>query len=304
LFSIKTATKGSEVLISADSIVLDGNTTVNGKLSALSANINSLQADYASIEKIYATKVDVNALLANYATIGYLTGGNAEFDGVVNATKFQAGNSTSANMVINGETIDFYFGDQRRAYFSQGENNRGMQLHIMNADGTWYIIDFTNGTWSSDGGGSTQYAYYSPATHSNLYVMQSTPLYFRNGTYYTNTQLTNKATGTYYTQAEIYNRDGEGEALYGIVSDSNNEVHVAAYVKNLIRYESVEFSNGSIVSSQTKYIYTGRTPKQLVLKTDGTPSNINYDNVDTMLVSVESNVNTQWLYNGYTNGIV
>lgn len=135
----------SGVTIDADHVIIDSNTTVKGKLTTMDtdiqgkATINQLEAATARVE----SKAD----RANNRYIE-LASGNGTFTGNVNATTLIAGDPSGINIRTSSDKIEFCQGADVRAYFVA--DNKGMQLHVWDANGTEYTIDFTK--WSQVGG--------------------------------------------------------------------------------------------------------------------------------------------------------
>ena len=112
----------SGVTISADQVTIDGNTTVKGKLSAVSANIDTLTANEVTIGNTAAaaqTTANNAQNAADNANAGliHLAGGNGTFTGNVNAKTLIAGDPNGINIRTSSDKIEFCQGADVRAYF-------------------------------------------------------------------------------------------------------------------------------------------------------------------------------------------
>lgn len=164
---------------------------------------------------------------------GRLTAHNADIEGDVKANTFIAGNG-NATIETSGDKIVFKFGGQERAFFTQGQNGVGMQLHVMGEDGEWYIIDFTNWTRvNSSVQSRTLYKLSNSVDGNPLKPVENVVVYVsQSGKYYLDSSLNNPITDDqqYYT---IENN--------GLIIDS--EVNPNEIISAVI-YKPIDFSNG------------------------------------------------------------
>ena len=111
----------SGVTIDADHVLINSNTTVAGKLTAMDVDIQGK----ATVNQLNAAtaRVESKADLANNRYIE-LANGNGTFTGNVNATTLIAGNPSGINIRTSSDKIEFCQGADVRAYFVA--NGQGM----------------------------------------------------------------------------------------------------------------------------------------------------------------------------------
>ena len=238
----------SGVTIQADHVMIDANTTVSGKLSALDLEV--------------AGKATINSLNATNATIETLVGNNASFTGDVNATTLIAGDPNGINIRTSSDKIEFCQGSDVRAYFVA--NGQGMQLHVWDSSGVEHYIDFTN--WSQVGGSTyTPVRYYYKYNNGNtnvpfvsdsdLFKGSDDKYYSYNGSSYT---LISSRDCYVLESANSYPTHGNGfNGSYVPVTyaySSNNGIPVAIKV-DVNRYIKYTITNGVMGSASSSYIY-------------------------------------------------
>lgn len=238
----------SGVTIQADHVMIDSNTTVSGKLSALDLEV--------------AGKATINSLNATNATIETLVGNNASFTGDVNATTLIAGDPNGINIRTSSDKIEFCQGADVRAYFVA--NGQGMQLHVWDSSGVEHYIDFTN--WSQVGGSTyTPVRYYYKYNNGNtnvpfvsdsdLFKGSDDKYYSYNGSSYT---LISNRDCYVLESANSYPTHGNGfNGSYVPVTyaySSNNGIPVAIKV-DVNRYIKYTITNGVMGSASSSYIY-------------------------------------------------
>ena len=272
----------SSVTINADKIRLDGNTFA-GTIFADLVNTNTLQANYATINDLNATNANITNLQAQDIVIGnaaaaaqtsannaqnaadnanagfiQLAGGNGTFTGNVNAKTLIAGDPNGINIRTSSDKIEFCQGADVRAYFVADGN--GMQLHVWDANGTEYTIDFTK--WSQVGGstytpvrGYYKYSSGSFSSDSDLFKGSDGKYYS-----YSNSSYTLISSRDVYVQesANAYPSHGTGFSgsgapiIYAYATNSGTPCVISLTVYRYVKYS---ISNGVMGSADTSYVY-------------------------------------------------
>ena len=257
----------SGVTIQADHVLIDSNVTVSGKLSAVSGDIETLKSqditigDAAAAAQSTANAAQSTANSTNSEFIR-LTNGNGTFSGNVVAKTLIAGDPTGINIKTSQDKIEFCQGIDTRAYFVA--DNKGMQLHVWDANGTEYVIDFTK--WSQVGGSTytpvRNYLKYNNGNTSTPFVNDDDIFKGSDGKYYSYsgssyTLITNRDCYT-KESANSYPTSGTGfngsyvPVIYAYSSNSGTPVAIGVTVDRYIKYT---ISNGVIGEAATSYIY-------------------------------------------------
>jgi hypothetical protein len=115
-------------------------------LSVTVGNVSNTASGAATAASNAQTSANNAQNAADNANAGFiqLAGGNGTFTGNVNAKTLIAGDPNGINIRTSSDKIEFCQGGDVRAYFVADGN--GMQLHVWDANGTEYTIDFTK--WS------------------------------------------------------------------------------------------------------------------------------------------------------------
>ena len=243
----------SGVTIQADHVLIDSNVTVSGKLSAMSADITNLQSQDITIKN---TADNANSEIIR------LTNGNGTFSGNVVAKTLIAGDPTGINIKTSQDKIEFCQGIDTRAYFVA--DNKGMQLHVWDADGKEYVIDFTK--WSQVGGSTytpvRHYLKYNNGNTSTPFVQDNDIFKGSDGKYYSynGSSYTLIANRDCYIRepANSYPTSGTGfngqyvPVIYAYSSNNSTPVAIGVTVDRYIKYT---ISNGVIGGAATGYIY-------------------------------------------------
>lgn len=245
----------SGVTIDADHVLINSNTTVAGKLTAMDVDIQG-KATVNQLNTATA-RVESKADLANNRYIE-LANGNGTFTGNVNATTLIAGNPSGINIRTSSDKIEFCQGADVRAYFVA--NGQGMQLHVWDSSGVEHYIDFTK--WTQVGGstytpvrGYYKYSNGSFSSDSDLFKGSDGKYYSYSGSSYTlissRDVYVQESANAYPSHGTAFSGSG-APIIYAYSSNNGIPVAIGVTVNRYIKYT---ITNGVIGNAATSYIY-------------------------------------------------
>lgn len=242
----------------------------NTDLTQLPTTINNMSTEVSNkLGKSVGTNFNVNdsgILTAHNAVIdGTVIARQGLFEGTVHATEFRAGNVNELNISVQGNSINFNYGNYTGAWFStvdpSGNNSNSLYLYIKNpANDQIYTLDFSNLT-AVNGGGSVS------TQQTNFYTSVDNPNYIPNiftsstdNYYYSDSGLTSKYTGTVYQKIKTG---------WAIILDTYHSKYVAR--QNVSFFKQVVFNDGAI-SSMTSDYYASADVSGSLIRIYGTSS--------------------------------
>ena len=242
----------------------------NTDLTQLPTTINNMSTEVSNkLGKSVGTNFNVNdsgILTAHNAVIdGTVIARQGLFEGTVHATEFRAGNVNELNISVQGNSINFNYGNYTGAWFStvdpSGNNSNSLYLYIKNpANDQVYTLDFSNLT-AVNGGGSVS------TQQTNFYTSVDNPNYIPNiftsstdNYYYSDSGLTSKYTGTVYQKIKTG---------WAIILDTYHSKYVAR--QNVSFFKQVVFNDGAI-SSMTSDYYASADVSGSLIRIYGTSS--------------------------------
>ena len=236
--------------------------------------------------------------------------------GQVQADNFQAGSGSGVNIKTTGNTISFCDGATEKARFVL--EGSGLQLYIMDENGNWRKIDWSN--WTDVNATS-----YTPVTVYKIVngSFDQSVVYFQNGTWYTAPNTSSGTpSGTFYikvnpayleSDSSVY-FDYSTPVIYAPVPltvyvdgspDSTETIAMPIYDYNIDVYIEVTLSNSGVVETNNKIYTTSNFPEHASIEKDGYgithSSRIYYGS--TLKYIIPSNVSTSsigWKYIGGT----
>lgn len=232
--------------------------------------------------------------------------------GQVQADNFQAGSGSGVNIKTTGSTISFCDGATEKARFVL--EGSGLQLYIMDENGNWRKINWSN--WTDVNATS-----YTPVTVYKIVngSFDQSVVYFQNGTWYTAPNTSSGTpSGTFYikvnpayleSDSSVY-FDYSTPVIYAPVPltvyvdgsiDSTETIAMPIYEYDIDVYIEVTLSNSGVVETNNKIYTTSNFPEHASIERDGYgaihSSRVYYGS--TLKYIIPSNVSTSsigWKY--------
>lgn len=232
--------------------------------------------------------------------------------GHVEADNFQAGSGSGVNIKTTGSTISFCDGATEKARFVL--EGSGLQLYIMDENGNWRKINWSN--WTDVNATS-----YTPVTVYKIVngSFDQSVVYFQNGAWYT-TPNTSSGTpsGTFYIKVNPAYLEADSSVFFDYSTpviyapvpltvyvngslDSTETIAMPIYDYNIDVYIEVTLSSSGVVETNNKIYATSNFPEHASIEKDGYGithnSRIYYGS--TLKYIIPSNVSTSsigWKY--------
>ena len=262
---------GGLTMVTGDNTTNYQNFKTSNPTTNLSGQVNfcpNLAID-AKTGKVYAQRMEIGGSSVFkgmvYALGGTFSGtvnaNNGTFKGNVEANTLIAGDPNGINIRTSSDKIEFCQGADVRAYFVADGN--GMQLHVWDANGTEYTIDFTK--WSQVGGSTytpVRGYYKYNGSQSNPFISDTDLFKGSDGKYYSysGSSYTLISSRDVYVQesANAYPSHGTGfngsgaPIIYAYATNSGTPCVISLIVNRYVKYS---ISNGVMGSADTSYIY-------------------------------------------------
>ena len=200
--------------------------------------------------------------------------------GHVQADNFQAGSGSGVNIKTTGSTISFCDGATEKARFVL--EGSGLQLYIMDENGNWRKIDWSN--WTDVNATS-----YTPVTVYKIVngSFDQSVVYFQNGTWYTAPNASSGTpSGTFYIKVNPAYLESDSSVFFDYSTpviyapvpltvyvngslDSTETIAMPIYDYNIDVYIEVTLSNSGVVETNNKIYATSNFPEHASIERDG-----------------------------------
>jgi len=174
-------------------------TSLGSRVDGVEATIDAVVDGSGSSVMIKADKIQLDG----QTVANSISANNMTLTGHVQANDFQAGASNSLNIKTTGNKISFCDGATEKAYFVL--EGSGLQLYIMDENGKWRKIDWSNWTDTS----ATSYTVLNLYQHTggddaaNAFTQKN--VYVANGNIYNSPDTTSGTpTGTFYVKTIMW----------------------------------------------------------------------------------------------------